>query len=169
MFITEDELLPAITSVLRRKSEALIGKDLLTNGNNIERKKRQEAVETKISLLRQAVDTNRRYLKGLYENLISDFLTDDEYFSMKSDYEVKITAALNEINNLVNEEKTFKDNASHYRDMADNAKKLNRKKYKLTYEMIEKLIDRITVNSDKEIEITLKFKSEFVGESEAYL
>lgn len=167
VFIAEEELIPVVISILQKESEALTGKDFLMMRYDYEVKNRQEKIKLKISSLKQAVEKNRMYLKGLYEDFIEKLLSKSDYDYMKSNYETKISSAMNEIRELETEQKELEEDSVKYHDMADAAKKLKRKKAKLTSEMVDKLIEKITVESDKEVKIVFRFKGEFGGESEA--
>jgi hypothetical protein len=80
---------------------------------------------------------------------------------MKSDYEAKIAAAVNKIHDLENEQKQLEVKQIKLRDISQSAKSLKKKSFVLTSEIVNRLIDRITINSDKKIEVALKFESEF--------
>jgi DNA invertase Pin-like site-specific DNA recombinase len=102
---------------------------------------------------------SERYLKGIYESLISGDLTDTEYREMKKSYEAKIAAltarerALRETARLAALESTSR------RKAADSIGAVHCVD-DLTAEVVDALVDKILVFEDKRIEISFKFRME---------
>ena len=151
--IKESELVPKVTEILRQKSESLVG-------GNLQPEQSENSAKSEVLVLRKSIDANRKYLKGLYENFVSELLTEDEYFAFKSDYETKIAAAVDEIQRLENEQKSVAFKRSQHHDFSEKMQALKDKNFVLTSEIIGHLVEKITVNSDKEIKVILRIESE---------
>jgi len=159
--INEPELISAVTSMLRKKSEVLIGRDFMSAQSNKALNDGENAVKSKISSLNKGISQNRTYLKGLYENLVNQLISETDYFDFKRRYEEKIESALNEIRGLENKQKEQAEKDVQNRGMIGEVRKLNRKKSVLTFEIVDRLIEKIIVDSDKNIVITFKFESSY--------
>lgn len=158
--INENELHSTVLSILLGHAEAITGTHLVLQNNDALLKSRQDETKARITALRQGIDTNRRFLKSLYENLIKGILTSEEYFSMKADYEAKITGATDSIARLENGQKELYAQTTRYYDLASCIDGLD-KGGELTAALVDKLIEKVTVYPDKRIEVCFRFQSEF--------
>ena len=60
----------------------------------------QKSIQVKIASRKQEIQQLRTYQRGLYEGLIQNHLSQDEYFALKDKYEAKIEAVSKEIEQL---------------------------------------------------------------------
>ena len=60
----------------------------------------QKNIQAKIASRKQEIQQLRTYQRGLYEGLIQNHLSKDEYFTFKEKYEAKIEAISEEIEQL---------------------------------------------------------------------
>jgi len=162
VMIRESAVISHVLDILRVKSEVITGKWLKFQREYKTLKDRQNSKNSEIRALNQNIDTNRGFMKTLYENLVKKILTGDEYFKLKSGYETKIKADIDKIGRLENDLKSFEREVNKYRNVVETVEniKLNPK---LTRDIISNLVDKIDVNSDKEIDVTFSFQDEFAG------
>jgi len=151
--IREDVVAEIVFTLLKKKAEVHLDGDfsLISGAKNVHNDKE---VKAKISTLRQEIESSRKYLKSLYENLIKEVITQDEYFMMKSDYEAKITASLEEISSLEVIQKEHEVKVSQLSALSafDGKSELNG-------ELVRRLVDKISVYPDKKIDILLRFEN----------
>ena len=60
----------------------------------------QKSIQAKITSRKQEIQQLRTYQRGLYEGLIQNHLSQDEYFAFKEKYEAKIEEISEEIEQL---------------------------------------------------------------------
>jgi len=160
VMINEIELRSTVLSILLGHVGTITGTHMILRKNDVLLKSRQAGVKTQITVLRQDIDTNRRFLKSLYESLVTGILTDEEYFSMKAEYEAKIALAMDNIARLENERQELETQTVDYYDLASCVDGLD-KSSELTAALVDKLIDKVTIYPDKRIEVCFRFQNEF--------
>ena len=94
----------------------------------------------------------------------SDLLLDDEYFELKADYEHAINALSGEIEVFEKSMDSLDNQLARYRAMEKDAKTLAQD-HVLTAELIERLIERIEIDHERNIHVTFRFKNEFQGKA----
>ena len=52
----------------------------------------EEVIRKEISSKHQELERNRKFLRGLYEHLVQHLITQEEYQSMKDDYDAKVSS-----------------------------------------------------------------------------
>lgn len=117
-----------------------------------------------MSAKRQEIEKQRRLIRGLYENFVHGILTSDEYFELKAGYEESITVLSGDIEALEKDMDALDDQLVRYRAMEKDAKSLAQD-HVLTAELIERLIERIEIDHERNIRVFFRFKSEFQGEA----
>ena len=91
-------------------------------------------------------------------------LTSDEYFELKADYEHAINALSGEIEVFEKSMDSLDNQLARYRAMEKDAKTLAQD-HVLTVELIERLIERIEIDHERNIHVTFRFKNEFQGKA----
>ena len=120
------------------------------------------AANDKLMVIKSEMDRAGGFLKGLYESLIVGDITGDEYKEMKSAYEIRIIklteqeSELREAARLAVIESERREKTSVSYGALHNASEL-------TPEIVDALVERILVFSDKSIEISFKFSDETSG------
>ena len=116
---------------------------------------------SELTAVKAELNKVHHFLKGLYESLILDEITNSEYKEMKSGYETKITT-------LTAQEKQLRDN-SHTRNQ--QAKALSKacesvRKIEnitdLTTDVIDSVIEKIQVHENNRITVKFRFSQEVV-------
>lgn len=88
----------------------------------------------------------------------------DEYFELKADYEHAINALSGEIEVFEKSMDSLDNQLARYRAMEKDAKTLAQD-HVLTAELIERLIERIEIDHERNIHVTFRFKNEFQGKA----
>ena len=124
----------------------------------------QDKLKIQMSAKRQEIEKTRRLIRGLYENFVQGILTNDEYFELKADYEHAINALSGEIEVFEKSMDSLDNQLARYRAMEKDAKTLAQD-HVLTAELIERLIERIEIDHERNIHVTFRFKNEFQGKA----
>lgn len=158
--IRESHLFDLILALIRQQAEIVIGKNLRLKQRRPKLAARKADADREITKLRQDVENNRGFLTSLYENLVTGILTSAEYRSMKTEYEGKITASVERIQELQNQQKELEEQAAGYSSLADMLAGIG-KDTALSSPLVGQLIERVTVNSRTDISIRFRFESGF--------
>jgi len=110
-------------------------------------------------------DRNKRFLEGLYESLVSSDISDAEYKDMKSAYEIKIATLTAQIKHL---RETIHSRAHQVATLSQAHANVQRLEQisDLTAEIIDRLVERITVHPNGRIEVKFSFLDEPVYNNE---
>lgn len=158
--IEETDLFQTILTIIRQEAETVIGKNLRLKHQDTKLAAQKTAVDKEIVKLRQETASNRGYLTSLYENLVIGILTSDEYRSMKAGYEKKITAAVERMQQLQEQQAELEKQVNGYSSLAEKLAKIDGDTA-LTARLVDQLIERITVNGPEDISIRFRFDSGF--------
>lgn len=158
--IEETDLFQTILTIIRQEAETVIGKNLRLKHQDTKLAARKTEVEKEIVKLRQETASNRGYLTSLYENLVTGILTSEEYRSMKAGYEKKITAAVERMQQLQEQQAELEQQVNSYSSLAEKLAKIDGNT-DLTARLVDQLIERITVNGPEDISIRFRFDSGF--------
>lgn len=158
--VREDRLLQAILTVISKETEVVIGKGLRLKQQDDRLAQKRAKAQRDISSLRQEVTVSRNYLAGLYEHLVTGLLTEEEYRSLKSGYETKIETAAKQVRQLQKEQTELSRQVTDYIGLADRLSEIKRSPH-LTAQLVEQLIDRITVNGPEDIMLQFRFENGF--------
>lgn len=158
--IEETDLFQTILTIIRQEAETVIGKNLCLKHQDTKLATQKTEVDKEIVKLRQETASNRGYLTSLYENLVTGILTSDEYLSMKAGYEKKITAAVERMQQLQEQQAELEKQVNGYSSLAEKLAKIDGDTA-LTARLVDQLIERITVNSPEDISIRFRFDSGF--------
>jgi DNA invertase Pin-like site-specific DNA recombinase len=121
-------------------------------------------LKNELAAARYEHDKNGRYLKGLYESLVSGDISDAEYKDMRGDYESKIAFLAGQIKDLL-EKIHIAAEQEKALSQAHASVRTIKQASDLTGEIIDKLIEKITVYPDH-IEVKFRFLDEVVCNSE---
>lgn len=160
--IQESELIATVTSILEKELTVALGMSLPLFQLEARQKQKKDELRGKMSVKRQEIEKKQRLIRGLYENFVQGVLTSEEYFDMKADYEMAISALSGEIEQLEKGMDALDGQLAKYQEMEQDAKTLAQD-HALTAELIERLIDRIEINHERNIHIRFRFQNEFQG------
>lgn len=122
-----------------------------------------ESRNAEITSLKQFIGKNQNYLNSLYESLVNNIITAEEYQSMRKDYGDKISDAVKKIHNLETVQSEAEKKYNYYCGLSDAVEKIV-KNNALTKELIGKLIDKIYVYKGRKVEIIYNFENEYESE-----
>lgn len=164
VMMQETELIATVTTVLEKELSVALGMSLPLFQLEARQKQKKDGLKSQMSAKRQEIEKQRRLIRGLYENFVQGILTSEEYFELKAGYEELITALSGDIEALEKEMDALDDQLVRYRAMEKDAKSLAQD-HVLTAELIERLIERIEIDHERNIRVSFRFKSEFQGEA----
>ncbi len=161
--VGEPELKEVVFHALRIETEAALKlEDLIKRTQKkSDFRKKQEAITEQIRLLKQDIGRNMAYRSALFESFSDHTLTEQEYVSLKQEYDQKTASYQKELEGLKREEQDFIKTVSPQNQWIKALKKCQAEKT-VTREMAVELIDHIKVIGYNEIEIVWNFKDEFV-------
>ena len=158
--IYEKELLPAVHDYLQKKVELVLGKNMYMYKREQALISELETVKAESISLQKSVGENKNFYRNLYENYALGNITATEYKDMKAGYDEKIQHTLSTIRELEDRQKQYACQIERNADLSQSAKAVNENTV-LTAELVNKLIDRITVDSSRKIHIDWSFESGF--------
>ena len=158
--IYEKELLPAVRDYLQKKVELVLGKNMYMYKREQALISELETVKAESISLQKSVGENKNFYRNLYENYALGNITATEYKDMKAGYDEKIQHILSTIRELEDKQKQYAYQIERNADLSQSAKAVNENTV-LTAELVNKLIDRITVDSSRKIHIDWSFESGF--------
>jgi len=164
VMMQETELIATVTTILEKELSVALGMSLPLFQLEARQKQKKDRLKSQMSAKRQEIEKQRRLIRGLYENFVQGILTSDEYFELKAGYEESITVLSGDIEALEKDMDALDDQLVRYRAMEKDAKSLAQD-HVLTAELIERLIERIEIDHERNIRVSFRFKSEFQGEA----
>lgn len=164
VMMQETELIATVTAILEKELSVALGMSLPLFQLEAKQKKDKDRLKTQMSARRQETEKKRRLIRGLYENFVQGILTNEEYFELKADYEESIRTLSGEIEALEKDMDALDSRLVRYRAMEKDAKSLTQD-HALTAELIDRLIERIEIDNERNIHVTFRFKSEFQGKA----
>ena len=164
VMMQETELIATITTILEKELSVALGMSLPLFQLEARQKQKKDGLKSQMSAKRQDIEKQRRLIRGLYENFVQGILTSEEYFELKAGYKESITVLSGDIETLEKGMDALDDQLVRYRAMEKDAKSLAQD-HVLTAELIERLIDRIEIDHERNIRVSFRFKSEFQREA----
>ena len=158
--IREDVLLDLLCNLLTCELETSLGDCLMQADTNDKYEQSRVELKNKIISRRQEIVRLRGLARSLYENLVNGNITKDEYYDYKAKYEGKINMIAPEIETLEQALQLIEKQEEQQRRLAKDAESI-RQDHELTAALIDRLIERVDVSSDKQISVTYRFKSEY--------
>jgi len=151
--VKEVDLKIQIMTILHKQSEAIFGRYIC-----LERSLPDNA-DAELHEINQELDKDGRMLRSLYENMVSNLITQAEFVQMKADYEAKIEALSKKADEIRNRRYEAKARVSEYRDVADAASAILSNDT-LTAALMDRLIQEIRVYPNKSFDVLFRFCDE---------
>ena len=164
VMMQETELISMVTAILEKELSVALGMSLPLFQLEAKQKQDKDRLKTQMSARRQEIEKKRRLIRGLYENFVQGILTNEEYFELKTAYEESIGTLSGEIEALEKDMDALDSRLVRCRSMEKDAKSLAQD-HALTAELIDRLIERIEIDHERNIHVTFRFKSEFQGKA----
>lgn len=159
-FIFEKELLDALADMIQEQLDTTLGQYSIGLESLSKEAEEQKSIQAKIASRKQEIQQLRTYQRGLYEGLIQNHLSQDEYFAFKEKYEAKIEAVSKEIEHLKAGLAIIAGQLEQYKMLSQDAKHIKEDR-QLTAALIDRLIERVEVSREKQITVHFRFQSEF--------
>lgn len=159
-FIFEKELLDALADMMQEQLDTTLGQYSIGLESLSKEAEEQKSIQAKITSRKQEIQQLRTYQRGLYEGLIQNHLSQDEYFAFKEKYEAKIEAISEEIERLKAGLTIIARQLEQYKMLSQDAQHIKENR-QLTAALIDRLIERVEVSREKQITVHFRFQSEF--------
>ena len=118
-----------------------------------------------LDAIKSLLNQNQMFLKGLYESLALGDITECEYKEMKNGYKAKIASLTNQANQLrENEHRRIQEDSALLKAQKSIQKMGNLSE--MTTEIIDRIIEKITVFKDTRIAVKFRFSDEEVFSDE---
>ena len=149
-----------MADMIQEQLDTTLGQYSLGLENLSKEAEEQKNIQAKIASRKQEIQQLRTYQRGLYEGLIQNHLSKDEYFTFKEKYEAKIEAISEEIEQLKAGLAIIAKQLEQYKMLSQDAQHIKEDR-QLTAALIDRLIDRVEVSREKRITVRFRFQSEF--------
>jgi len=160
LYMPEVELLSTVLTVLKEQAKVIIGENTFVKRNNDGIQALQAELKAEKLTLNDRIDKDRRMLLSLYESLKQDAITQKEYFKLKLGYETKIRTTLDSLAACDEKIAELNDNVSAHNDLTDTLKDICADS-DLDRDLIIKLIDKIKIDANRNVEISFNWQNEF--------
>ena len=164
--ISETELIATVLDILKRELAAVLGDYALLLNDNIQKQEKEAATREKINRAKLQLNQSREFLQTLYENLMNGAIDSEEYFVLKATYEEQMQAAQKELSSYENQSAARQKQAEKCKHLEKDEQELLAGG-SLTAALIERLIERITVYPNKQVDVKFTFRTEFEAFKEA--
>lgn len=111
-----------------------------------------------LQLARKEIAQTKRFIQSLYENLVSDVITPEEYTQMKADYAEKLKELTQKAGDLQETKEKRQQDIEIYETLTEAVTKTLENRT-LTAFLVEQLVERIEVLPDKTATIYLKYRN----------
>jgi DNA invertase Pin-like site-specific DNA recombinase len=155
----EEDLKTALLATIQAHTDVIIGKTLKLRKNSADLEAQRQSVKAEIAALRQEADKGGRMFKNLYESLVSGLITKDEYMEMRESYEAKARESISRASELENWQAELDRQIAEYCEISDLL--TDAANSGVTEKIVDCLVDRIRIFSDRSIEVDFKFDSGF--------
>lgn len=159
--IYEEDLWNTLRSLLEIQSEILLGKELSLLKKEDEFQNREKQVATQLKNLEKELKTKQKFLRGLYENLISDVITEVEYTELRGTYEQEIFQIKQEFLSISKEQE---DLAKEKLNLTAWSKELRVPDLELNGEVIDRFFRKIVMYEGKRLEVEFNFQFPLIDE-----
>ena len=154
VYLTEARLFELILSIVRQKAEVMFGGRLQLKQHDSKVAAQNARTDQEIGVLSQRVHKSKMFLNGLYEHLVDGVLTEAEYREMRGNYSQE------RIRQLKAKRSELEQQMKHYASIAEKFAMVD-SDTELTAQLVDALIERITVHSAGDIHIDFRFESGF--------
>lgn len=157
--IYEHKLIAALTELLQKELDTVLGSFELASDQTDEEQRKVETIRHEISACRNEIQRLHGLKRGLYENLLSGVLTQEEYQFMRTRYDGQVEQQNSAMNTLEASLKLLHQHDRLRSRLKDDAQFL-RDRPELAIEIINRLIKRIEITHDRRITVYYNFTDE---------
>ena len=167
VYIYEHKLITALTELLQKELDAVLGCLWLPADQTDEEQGKIETIQHDITSCRREIDRLHGLKRGLYENLLSGVLTQEEYQFMRKRYDAQIEQQQGSVQAHETALAMLRRHDKLHSRLQDDAQLL-RDRPELAVEVINRLIDRIEITHDRQIIVFYSFTDEVKAWMEAH-
>lgn len=160
VFIYEEALMETLTGIILDNLDAVLGKYALCLEAPATQREAREELGQKIVCKKQEQARLRDRARSLYESLTLGEIDKDDYFSLRERYDSRLAQITKDLQQLEKGLAAIDAQIKEAQEMRRDAESI-RKDRALTAELIDRLIERITVTPEKQITVQMKFRSEY--------
>lgn len=160
VFIYEEELLDALTDIILDSLDVTLGRYALCLDDSAQRREASEELERKITCKKLEQTQLVDHARSLYESLTLGKNDRDDYFSLRERYDVQLAQVNKDLQQLEKGLAAIDAQIRKVQTIRQDEQSI-RKDRALTAELIDRLIERIDITTEKHISVDLKFQSEY--------
>ena len=160
VFIYEEALMETLTGIILDNLDAVLGKYALCLEAPATQREAREELGQKIVCKKQEQARLRDRARSLYESLTLGEIDKDDYFSLRERYDSRLAQITEDLQLLEKGLAAIDAQIKETQEIRRDAESI-RKDRALTAELIDRLIERITVTPEKQITVQMKFRSEY--------
>ncbi len=159
--VFEEDLWEVLRSLLEFQAKVLLGKELslLKKENELQNSKKQ--VDNQLKQLEKELKIKQKFLRGLYENLISEVITENEYTELRGAYELEILQIKQD---FISISKQQEDLERERVSLSTFAKELQVPDLELSGEVIDRFFRKIVMYEGKGLEVEFNFQFPLIDE-----
>lgn len=165
--IYEHKLIAALTELLQKELDAVLGCLRLSADQSDEEQRRIDTIHHDIAACRKEIERLHGLKRGLYESLLSGVLTQEEYQFMRKRYDVQIEQQQSSVQAHESALTLLRQHDKLHSRLQDDAQLL-RDRPELAVKVINRLIDRIEITHDRQITVFYSFADEVKAWMEAH-
>lgn len=147
-----------LLTTIKSYADIIIGKSIKLHNKSADIDVQRQEAQEELATLRQEADKNSRMFKSLYESLVNGLITADEYRDMRADYETKTKNNLARAAEIEKRQAELDKQITEYFELAELIANADNSK---TAALIDSLVDKIKIFSDRSIEIDFSFLDGF--------
>lgn len=165
--IYEHKLIAALTELLQKELDAVLGSLRLSADQTDEEQGKIETIHRDIAACRKEIERLHGLKRGLYESLLSGVLTQEEYQFMRKRYDAQIEQQQSFAQAHETALTMFRRHDKLHSRLQDDAQLL-RDRPELALAVVNRLIDRIEITHDRQITVFYSFADEVKAWMEAH-
>lgn len=159
--IREEDLNQILVEALDKQAEVMLGKNLLLLEQQVQLETITSECDKKLKELDKLVANNQKYLKSLYENMITDVITSKEYKTLKSDYESVVEESKQEYWEIIKKRDLLSKEIQRLNTLSGELRKPD---FTITQKVVDDMIDKIIVYKGNKLEIQFSFSFPLIDE-----
>jgi DNA invertase Pin-like site-specific DNA recombinase len=151
----EDDIREAVLSAFKAHNGEIIAFALRLQKEAPQTETKQAGDGAELAQIKAKLAQDMSFKQSLYENLVSDVISQDEYVTLKTDYESQIDELRGRAAAIEKERQEFEKQT---RDGLNLFERLRRVTVRndITEELIDALVEKISINRDKSVNVILK-------------
>ena len=167
VMIYEHKLLAALTESLQKELDTVLGTMRLSVGRTDAEQAGMDAIHRDIAACKNEIQRLHSLKRGLYENLLSGVLTQEEYQYMRSRYDGQVEQQQSALDDCEAQLVTMHQQDKLLSRLKEDAQLLSDRP-ELAVEVINRLIERIEITHDRQITVFYTFADEVKAWMEAH-